>query len=91
MDALSSSKQNKYREIMIGTILRVKLKDKDYEKTEYVAHKMASTGTYPSSYMNTAKEGGLSPLGGLAPPVPTPLPLTTDDECTRHATLAACY
>ena len=29
------------------------------EGKEYVAHKMASTGTYPSSYMNAVKEGGL--------------------------------
>ena len=25
---------------------------------EYVAHKMASTGTYLSTYINTVKEGG---------------------------------
>ena len=31
------------------------------EDKEYVAHKMASTGTYPSTYKNTVKEGGLSP------------------------------
>ena len=41
------------------------------EDKDYVAHKMASTGTYPSSYI---KEGGLSPPtassceGGLQPP-----------------------
>ena len=29
------------------------------EDKEYVAHKMASTGTYPSTYMNAVKEGGL--------------------------------
>ena len=29
------------------------------EGKEYVAHKMASTGTYPSTYMNAVKEGGL--------------------------------
>ena len=34
-----------------------------WEDKEYVAHKMASTGTYPSSYINTVKEGG----GGLSP------------------------
>ena len=26
----------------------------------YVAHKMATTGTYPSIYINAVKEGGLS-------------------------------
>ena len=47
------------------------------EGKEYVAHKMASTGTYPSSYMNAVKEGGLiSPpppvvvKGGYSPPSP---------------------
>ena len=25
---------------------------------EYVAHKMVGTGTYPSTYINTVKEGG---------------------------------
>ena len=29
------------------------------EDKEYVAHKMASTGTYPSTYINAVKEGGL--------------------------------
>ena len=47
---------------------------------EYVAHKMASTGTYPSTYINTVKEGGLSlPRSceggeGTAHPVPPPPP-----------------
>ena len=49
---------------------------------EYVAHKVVTTGTYPSTYMNTVKEGGLSlPRsceGGatalLAPPPPLPPP-----------------
>ena len=47
------------------------------EDKEYVAHKMASTGTYPSTYKNTVKEGGLSPPsscegGATAPLAPPP-------------------
>ena len=52
----SKRKQKAQRETTIGTILRVKFKDK-----EYAAHKMASTGTYPSTRLHTVKEGGYSP------------------------------
>ena len=47
-----------------------------WEDNEYVAHKIASTATYPSSYINTVKEGGSCEGGAtapLAPPIPTPL------------------
>ena len=48
----SKRKQKAQRETMIRTILRVKFKDK-----EYAAHKMVSTGTYPSTRLHTVKEG----------------------------------
>ena len=60
--ALFSKRKKAQRKTTIGTILSVKFKDK-----EYAAHKMASTGTYPSTRLHTVKEGGYSP------PSPTPL------------------
>ena len=63
----------------IGTILQVKLKDKDWEK----AHKMVSIPVliHRVPNINTVKEGWLSPSSSceegatapLAPPIPTPL------------------
>ena len=62
----SKRKQKAQRETTIVRILRVKFKDK-----EYAAHKMASTGTYPSTRLHTVKERGYSlsptPLGALQP------------------------
>ena len=51
----SKRKQKAQQETTIRTILGVKFKDK-----KYAAHKMASTGTYPSTRLHTVKEGGYS-------------------------------
>ena len=62
------------------------------EDKEYVAHKMASTATYPSTYKNTVKEGGLSPPYSppSLPPIPTPCLFPFSLMCMHILWMHAC-